>query len=272
MDETILVRQLKRLATDLEADETAFKVVHKHWGRILWPLVGLSFLAALTLAVSFALPSLSDSNPNLIGPFIVILSILYLTLAMYAFSEWYSYSQSALVITNQRIIDYQQINFMLRRVQTIDLHEIQSCVGELSPGWGTIFHYGNLSIHTIGDRPIGINFIPNPEAASGQVMHYHNLIAHGGQSRAHTEAETPKPSNEIAPTTLLMFHIPSESLAAILADLPAQKEPTITYLAKTDYYEVETVVPTEALSELVTKLRSQGAEDIMGSDMRVLSS
>ena len=306
MVQTAFELDLKKLNIATETEEQVFEIVHKHWGRVIWPLFGLSLLLGITsFSVILLLVTGLLASPST-GVFFVILGIWYFALIFYGLSEWFSFRQSALIITNQRLIDCQQLTFLTRRVQTIDIYEVQSCTGEAGGGWGTIFNYGNLFVNTLGDRPVCVSFIPAPEVISGEVMHYHNLIAHAstphreeekrGKKAAlpdaaiiETVADWPQPAaaepfierasstnvkqegKETASQksmTLLMFHIPSENLAAVLKDLPAQKEPTVTYLEKTDYYEIQTIVPTETTKELVTLLKSKGAEDIVGNELQ----
>lgn len=346
--------ELKRLRIELEPNELVFEIIHKHWGKILWPFVSLGFFVLLSFVVSIFITASQGINQNL-GIYFFIIGLWYFGLIGYGFSEWISYRQSSLIITNQRLIDCQQLNPFSRRVQTIDIHEIQSCSGELAPRWGIVFNYGNLWINTVGDRPISVGFIPLPEVVSGYVMHYHNLVAHGGvqahgdqvapssqkqledlgnfsekmtaihqveqhsqDSGAHAfntaeasfqsddevlhgkqfELEAVAP-NVVAPITLhslypdtksttkeynplddirierkklclLMFHVPSEKLKDLLAILPAQKEPSIKYLSRTDYYEVETIVDPIKVSNVVKDLQDHGAEDIVCSQIELI--
>lgn len=344
MDSSTLAHKLKRLRIELEPEEEAFEIAYKHWGRIIWPLLGLGILAISTIVAFIFVTTAFGANGTTSAIFFMILAILYLTLLLYGFSEWYSYRQSAVVITNQRIIDCQQITFFSRWMQTIDIYEIQSCAGELSPGLGTLFNYGYLYIHTIGDKPSTITYIPIPESICVQVMHYHNLVAHGGSPEAHNshrqitdetttnhhnhhipatetavleqelqddpppdlskadenplvqlaptlhrvakrqeqmhwepaftpnhyEAVIDPPSSMVKPqrnAVLLMFHIPSEQLHQVLEGLPAKKEPTVTYLERTDYFEIEVIVPKEKIPALVKQLKIKGAEDIICSQI-----
>ncbi len=303
--------ELKRLKIALESNEEVFEVIRKHWGRILWPTAGLITFIVITITAFLFIVFFVGATPNTVATFVMILTMLYVTLIAYGISEWFSYKQSALVITNQRILDILQVNFLSRRIQTIDIHEVQSCSGDLIGGIGTLLSYGNILIHTLGDKPVPIHFVPLPETVSNQVMHYHNLVAHGGVDDAHNQSAQkkdedatpqleaiPKQAEIIAEQTLpsqpplkamppigqsqpllqqtkktaslLTFHIPSETLTDVLKDLPAQREPTATYLKKTDFFEIQTVVDTALVEMIVEQIKEKGAVDIVASEVDLL--
>ena len=323
MDSNQFTSKLERLKIILEPSEQVYEIIHKHWGQILRPFIVLGLFVLLSFFGSIYLVFSTSLTSTTVLYFLPLSGVWYLMLFGYGLSEWYSYRQSALVITNQRVIDYHQLNFLSRRIQTIDIHEVQSCSGEMMPVAGTIFNYGNLMINTIGDKPITISYISSPEVASGDVMHYHNLIAHGGQAAhgdghiAGTEkvpvapsqsASSQRPSSNNRETAfpvrnqpsleaniiprseaepkvpqihpgsadngtkvLLMFQVPSEELQNVLENLPAEKEPTITYLRKNDYYEVEIVISHEQLPNVVSQLQAKGVESLYQSDVHRLT-
>lgn len=172
--------ELTRIKVELEPNEEVYAIIRKHWGRIFLSLIRLAILSIVTLVAISAAGWFGGFSNGSATLFIGILALWIITLIVYIANEWYSYKQSLLVITNQRLIDYQQMNFLARHIQTIDIYEVQSCSSEISPGLGVIFCYGQLLINTIGDRPIMVDFIPDPAEISGTIMRCHNLLAHGG--------------------------------------------------------------------------------------------
>lgn len=284
-----LARQLR---IELNDKEHIFEVIRKHWWQVARPIVTIVLFIGLTLALVIAVLGAIEFT---LGTFFFLLALLlfYGALLAYLFSEWRSYWQSALVITNERVIDCQQLTLSARRMQVIDIHEIQSCSGELTPVWGLIFNFGELWINTVGNQPIIIKYIPAPEMVSDTLMHYHSQTAHGGKVEdpeehqgSRTIIRSPitqtaqqlsqlEPDFEVEPTeeggaTLLMFHVPSEKLEAVTKNLPAQKEPDVRYLKKMDYYQIETIIPTNEVSQVVAKLKKQGAEDIVGERLDIV--
>jgi ATP phosphoribosyltransferase-like protein len=278
MDNQTFDRELMKLNIAVEPGEQIFDVIYKHWAHVIWPILSLIVLVILTsFGIIVYLFSGTINGEN----FLVLTSLVgfwYFALALYGISEWHSYRHSALIITSQRLIDCSQLTFITRRVQTIDIYEVQSCTGEAGGSLGTIFGYGDLMVNTLGDKAVCIKFIPQPETVSNQVMHYHHLSAHGSVAAGiDIHGHTPDPaavadskahnSNDM---TVLAFHVPSEDLQNTLKDLPAQREPTLTYLPKTDYYAIDIAVPTYKVPEIVEDIKAKGAVDIIGQEMKSL--
>ncbi len=62
---------------------------------------------------------------------------------------------------------------------------------------------------------------------------------------------------------LLTMNVPTHAMERIVAALPAMKKPTVSRLHEIDYYSIQTVVPKNAVNQLIPKLKACGAEDIL---------
>jgi len=62
---------------------------------------------------------------------------------------------------------------------------------------------------------------------------------------------------------LLTMNVPTHAMEKIVAGLPAMKKPTVGRLHGIDYYSIQTVVPKDAVNQLIPKLKACGAEDIL---------
>ncbi|MGH2751166.1 MAG: ATP phosphoribosyltransferase [Actinomycetota bacterium] len=62
---------------------------------------------------------------------------------------------------------------------------------------------------------------------------------------------------------LVKLNVRSDHLDAVLELLPAMRSPTVSHLADTGYFAVETVVPKNTINVLIPRLKSLGAEDIV---------
>jgi ATP phosphoribosyltransferase len=62
---------------------------------------------------------------------------------------------------------------------------------------------------------------------------------------------------------LVKLNVGSDDLAAVVATLPAMKAPTVSQLAETGFYAVETIVPKSAINRLIPELKARGAADIV---------
>ncbi|MGH2749032.1 MAG: ATP phosphoribosyltransferase [Actinomycetota bacterium] len=62
---------------------------------------------------------------------------------------------------------------------------------------------------------------------------------------------------------LVKLNVDKDHLAAVVELLPAMRAPTVSELAETGYFAVETVVPKAAINILIPRLKALGAEDIV---------
>jgi len=62
---------------------------------------------------------------------------------------------------------------------------------------------------------------------------------------------------------LVKLNVQSDNLDSVLELLPAMRSPTVSHLADTEFFAVETVVPKSTINVLIPQLKSGGAEDIV---------
>ncbi|HYO61038.1 MAG TPA: ATP phosphoribosyltransferase [Actinomycetota bacterium] len=62
---------------------------------------------------------------------------------------------------------------------------------------------------------------------------------------------------------LVKLNVGRDQLDAVVDMLPAMRAPTVSELAESGFYAVETVVPKETINVLIPELKSLGAEDIV---------
>jgi ATP phosphoribosyltransferase len=62
---------------------------------------------------------------------------------------------------------------------------------------------------------------------------------------------------------LVKLNVGSDNLDPVLDLLPAMRSPTVSHLADTGFFAVETVVPKSTINVLIPRLKSCGAEDIV---------
>jgi ATP phosphoribosyltransferase len=62
---------------------------------------------------------------------------------------------------------------------------------------------------------------------------------------------------------LITMNVPAGALEEVIAMLPAMKKPTVSRLHGIDFYSLQTVVPKAGVNQLIPRLKSAGAEDIL---------
>lgn len=189
--------EMERLQLTPQPNEEVQQVVMKHMIAAMLPVVlsagsGLFFLIIL-LIIAFSLPV----SGNLFFLVVAITGLAYLGLGGFALSEWYSHQHSALIITNQRILDVHQQNFFNRKLYEIPLKALRNVTGDFDRSIGQIFDYGTLHIERLDTSEThDAKAIPAPKFIADQVMHYHNLFIHGGVESAHNRAATSPEDDE----------------------------------------------------------------------------
>lgn len=94
-----------------------------------------------------------------------------LILWMKFFMAFTNYYLDVLVITNQRVIDIDQIGLFARDIATAPLANAQDIKIEMIGFVPTMLHFGNLYFQTAGmDKEIVIKGIKDPEGVKKQIM------------------------------------------------------------------------------------------------------
>lgn len=95
-----------------------------------------------------------------------MLSLIFFVLGLGAFSRaYYNYSQSAFIVTSQRILNVEQVGFWKRKITETEINRIQSVSSDLSGMFKVIFKYGSLMVKTAGtsqETDIVVKDVPNP--------------------------------------------------------------------------------------------------------------
>lgn len=172
-------------------DEKVFAIIPKHTSKVFRPLVAVTIL---TIAVVFGLLMFALFFTPTSSTFLLVamvLGIVYLTVLVYGLSEWFSFKQSAVVITNERIIENEQLNVVNRKAQEFDIHAVKNASGNYNGPLGRFFKFGTVKIERLGQEPIEFKHMPYPALMAQDILHYHHLVAHGAAADAHNfQAET----------------------------------------------------------------------------------
>jgi len=84
-----------------------------------------------------------------IYPLAVLLSsVYYLSILIFFFFQFIVYYLDLWIVTNDRIIDIEQVGLFSRSVSELDLFRIQDVSTEVHGFFPTIFNYGNVIIKT----------------------------------------------------------------------------------------------------------------------------
>ena len=131
----------------LETNEELYMVVRKHWIILAETTIFLIILIILCVA------AYTIGNFAHIPTLFTLLTILGIVLVgtQYIFVHWVNNELDLLIVTNRRIISYDQVNFLDRKMSQTTIDLVQE-VNASTPGLlGNLLHYGNLMIKTASD-------------------------------------------------------------------------------------------------------------------------
>jgi len=110
-------------------------------------------------------------------PFLIIgVSIYYLIVVTYAFTEWVSYYYSYLAVTENDIIDINQRGIFNRHITEVSLLRVQDVSAQIKGFIPTFFSYGDVIAESAGEntRTYVIDNIPKPMEVANKILDMHN--------------------------------------------------------------------------------------------------
>jgi len=163
----------------LEANEDIYLVIRKHWIILVETWIFLLILLWLSAGIYFIGIFV---NMTFIFAILTIIGLLMIWL-QYIFVRWVNNELDIIIITNRRIIAYDQIKFLNRKMcqTTIDLvQEVNATTSWLL--WN-LLHYGNIMIRTASDSAnntsdFSTTDIPNPIETSQSVHTFIDAYRH----------------------------------------------------------------------------------------------
>lgn len=145
--------------------ETTLRVVYKHIVSIMPFLLALFLVSIATVVGVYYLGNyqalIEEVLPvaliNLIGfSLIVVLVFLFIGII-------WIWRRNKMIITDQHIVDIDQIGLFNRKVSTLRLEEIQDVSVKVSGPMQTLLQYGTINIQTAGERRnFEFDYIANP--------------------------------------------------------------------------------------------------------------
>ncbi|MCK5123149.1 MAG: PH domain-containing protein [Candidatus Pacebacteria bacterium] len=154
-------------------NEKVVLVVRKHLIILLPYFLHIALMCLLPILfyifiVPFALPAFLEEPYSRL---FVLLSIIYYGFIwIIIFTIWTDYYLDIWIVTNERILDIEQIGFFNRVVSELDLKRIQDITSSVHGLLPTIFGFGNIHIQTAAEeRRFDLKLIPHPVTTRRQI-------------------------------------------------------------------------------------------------------
>ncbi|MDP4038752.1 MAG: PH domain-containing protein [bacterium] len=160
----------------LGENERIVKTVYKHWMSIA-PFIFVSI--ALTLLCLFGVyyialnqPSLGSSTNSALA-ILAIFAFLAL-IGIFTFGVIWIWHSNRVVMTNENIIDMDQLGLFRRNVATLSLANIQDVSINVNGPIQTILQFGTIIVQTAGEREnFHLDFVPHPYEIEQVIIKLH---------------------------------------------------------------------------------------------------
>lgn len=167
------------IGMNLESGEKLFLVIRKHWIILVESCVFILILAAISSWVffigNFARIPTTFTLATIIG--MVMVGIQYI------FIHWVNNALDILIITNRRIISYDQVKFLDRKMSQTTIDLVQEVNASTSGLIWNLLRYGNIIIRTASDSASNLSdfnmtHIPNPIETSRKLHEFIDEYRH----------------------------------------------------------------------------------------------
>jgi hypothetical protein len=152
---------------DIEHDERKIIEIRKHWYVMVKESVILILLLFLPIALYVIIQIspiafITPGNENIMFMFLYT-AWIFVFWAIFFFL-WTEYYLDVWIITDQKMIDVDQISLFKREISTLQLDKIQDVTMEVHGMIPTVLHFGSLHVQTAGDqREFVIHDIAKPQ-------------------------------------------------------------------------------------------------------------
>lgn len=108
----------------------------------------------------------------IVSPLIILFgSVYYLSVVLFFYSYFLDFYLDLLVVTNDRLIDIEQIGVFARSVAEVDLYKIQDITSTVKGIFASLFNYGDLEVQTAGAvEKFRVENVPRPEALRQAIL------------------------------------------------------------------------------------------------------
>lgn len=133
--------------------EEIILIIRKHWITdlkiaFLFLFVGvIPMITYLALSITYWPHHLQ--NYTIIIAFIFSFYSLFIFLFIYI--SWLNHELDLIIVTNERIINHDQVDFLHRQISETNLQQIQDIKGSEKGLLGNIFHFGVMEVRTAAD-------------------------------------------------------------------------------------------------------------------------
>lgn len=102
---------------------------------------------------------------------ILILSLYYLFVTLFAMIKWIEYYYDVWIVTDRRLIDIEQKSLFNHITSELRLDKIQDVTFEIKGFLASLFHYGNIYVQTAGSvQRFSLEQVPKSQQIKGLII------------------------------------------------------------------------------------------------------
>lgn len=179
--------KVEKLFPAQQPEEHIMLVIREHWFllAIKIGLVIILMIAPIFISLLLNIFSISFDSKSLSVLASVALQIYYLGLLMALFIIFVIYYLNVYIVSDQRIVDIDQVGLLFREESELNIETIEDVTGETKGFFGNFLDYGTVFIQTAGAKDrFEFTNVPNPGKVASLILKLYE---------AHGKKEFPKP-------------------------------------------------------------------------------
>lgn len=176
-------------------EEKTIRVIYKSIFAVvpfLFVSVVLFFVGLLGVYYGARYGPINNLIPSISLNLTLISPVFLVFVGLFTLAVLFIWRRNQIVVTNEHIVDIDQLGLFQRNVATLTLTRIQDVSAVVHGPFQTLFQYGTVIIQTAGEREnFNFDYVPNPYEVEQYILQVHHKYVHGdgGESQDDGVAE-----------------------------------------------------------------------------------
>lgn len=164
----------------LRDGEKILLILHRHWIVMAEKIIIVLILFILPAIIIFFEDLIASFFGEMVfrSLFFFGLIIYWMILLGFLMLSWIEYWLDVWIITNERIIDIDQISLFQREISEFSLTRVQDVTIKIPNMLATLLKFGDITIQTAGEKNFFIREVPNVEEAKSIILENASLLNH----------------------------------------------------------------------------------------------
>lgn len=137
---------------DRRQNEEIILFLRRHWLILVFKLIPAVFFLAILVTIFFLKANLLVFFSLESAVFDLFLASLWMFFWSLLFILWIDYYLDVWIVTDQRVINIEQLGLFRRSISELELSKIQDVTSEVTGVIPTLFNYGFVFIQTAGEK------------------------------------------------------------------------------------------------------------------------